>query len=240
MSDIDYDDAVEVAPGVHWVGFHDEIAGLHCNPYLLIDGEEEDGVLVDPGSIPHFPIVMRKVINTFLPTKISSVVVNHQDPDVCGCLPVVEDVIEHDELKVVGHSVALWLVKHYGIRSETYAVDKHGFQLTLKSGRVLDFIHTRHLHSPGAVAMYDRETKSLFSGDLFGATSDNWDLFECPEFPLSMEKWHRSVMPPGNLLRDGLDALNGLEIDRILPQHGSVIAGDDVAVAFDFLANLDL
>jgi hypothetical protein len=30
--DIDLDSSVEIAAGVHWVGFYDEQAGLHCNP----------------------------------------------------------------------------------------------------------------------------------------------------------------------------------------------------------------
>ena len=35
--DIDLETSVEIADGVHWVGFFDEQAGLHCNPYLIID-----------------------------------------------------------------------------------------------------------------------------------------------------------------------------------------------------------
>ena len=238
MSDFDYDEAIEVTPGIYWIGFHDEIAGLHCNPYLLIDDDE--AVLIDPGSIPHFPIVMRKVINTILPSIISTIMVNHQDPDVCGCLPVLEDIIDRDDLIVAGHSICTWLVKHYGIESDLFAVDEHDYRHTLKSGRVLEFAHTPHLHSPGAVVTYDGKTKSLFTGDLFGAASNNWDLMADGGFPQSMESWHQAVMPSGDHLRIGVSALEKFDVERILPQHGSIIEGDKVPVAFEFLKNLQI
>jgi len=56
---------------------------------MMID--EEDVVMFDPGSIPHFPIVMRKVIEVVNPNEISIIVAHHQDPDVCGNLAVIED-----------------------------------------------------------------------------------------------------------------------------------------------------
>lgn len=238
MSSPDYDDAIEVTPGIYWIGFHDQLSGLHCNPYLLID--EEEAIIFDPGSIPDFPIVMRKVINTVLPSMISTIIVNHQDPDVCGCLPVLEDVIDREDLVIAGHSVCLWLVRHYGTRSEMYAGDENDYRLTLRSGRPLEFIFTPHLHSPGAMATYDPMTKSLFTGDLFGTASKNWSLFSDVDFPQSMSSWHLSVMPNGDHMRKGLEALETLDIDRILPQHGSVIEGDKVQEAFEYLKNLDI
>ena len=45
----DYDEAVEVAPGIYWVGFYDKKARLHCNPYVIIDTSGE-AILIDPGS----------------------------------------------------------------------------------------------------------------------------------------------------------------------------------------------
>jgi len=58
---IDYDNPVAATREIYWVGFYDEMAHLHCNPYLIID--DEDIIFIDPGSIPHFPIIMRKVMD---------------------------------------------------------------------------------------------------------------------------------------------------------------------------------
>ena len=42
-----------IAEGIYWVGFHDELSNLHCNPYLLVEGDE--AVLIDGGSRRDFP-----------------------------------------------------------------------------------------------------------------------------------------------------------------------------------------
>lgn len=35
----DYEkDPVKIADGIYWVGYTDENRGLHCNPYLIIEG----------------------------------------------------------------------------------------------------------------------------------------------------------------------------------------------------------
>jgi len=175
MRTLDYSNNIAITREIYWVGFYDEAAHLHCNPYLLID--EQDVVLFDPGSIPHFPIIMRKVIDLVNPADITLIVACRQDPDVCGNIAVLEDVIGNPELKIAAHSNCIRLIRHYGIKSEFYAVDEHDYQITLGSGRVLDFLFTPFLHSPGAIVTYDRKSKSLFSGDIFGAVSKDWTLF---------------------------------------------------------------
>ncbi len=95
----DYDNAIAVTCEIFWVGYYDAQARLHCNPYLLIDKDEI--LLIDPGSIPHFPIVMRKIMDVVNPEDITYIIASHQDPDVCGNLAVVEDVINNKNLKIV-------------------------------------------------------------------------------------------------------------------------------------------
>ena len=36
MPEFDYDRAIEIAEGVYWIGYYDEKASFHCNPYLII------------------------------------------------------------------------------------------------------------------------------------------------------------------------------------------------------------
>ncbi len=140
-------------------------------PDLLLD--EDEAVLIDPGSIPDFPIIMRKVIDVTDPSAISHLVASHQDPDVCGNLAVVEDVIDRDDLRIVAHRNTVRLIRHLGLRSEFYYVDDRNFQLVVNSGRVLEFMFTPFLHSPGAMVTYDPKTGSLFSGDIFGAINNH-------------------------------------------------------------------
>ena len=236
MNKHDYSNAITVHRDIYWVGFYDEEASLHCNPYLLAD--DEDMVLFDPGSIPHFPIVMRKVIDIVNPGEITTIIASHQDPDVCGNIAVVEDVINREDLKIAAHSNTVRLIRHYGLRSELYAVDKHDYKLTLKSGRVLEFIFTPFLHSPGAVVTYDKKTKSLFSSDLFGGISKDWSLFPSNGFLPSLEAFHQLYMPSNELLKGCLEKLEKYDIERILPQHGSILEGDQIPLAMERLKSL--
>lgn len=233
---IDYNNPYPVTRGIYWVGFHDKDADFRCNPYLLID--KDDVVLFDPGSIPHFPIVMRKIIEIVNPREISIIVAHHQDPDVCGNLSVIEDVIDRDDLQIVAHSRTSLLMRHYGLRSAIYDVDKHDYKIRLKSGRELEFIYTPFLHSPGAIVTYDKKSKSLFSSDIFGAESENWTLFAGMNYTDQMKGFHQGYMASNKMLKSFLDKLDKLKIDRILPQHGSILEGDIISKSIDFLKSL--
>jgi flavorubredoxin len=236
MKTLDFEEAIAVTRDIHWVGFYDKEANLHCNPYLLID--DPDVIVFDPGSIPHFPVVMRKVIDLVNPSDITHVMVSHQDPDVCGNLAVLEDVIGRPDLKIVAHTNTIRLLRHYGISSEYYAVEKNDYKLRLSSGRELQFLFTPYLHSPGAIVTFDTRTKSLFSSDIFGAISDDWSLFKNENYLEPMRFWHQTYMPSNRILANCMERLKQLEIDRILPQHGSVLEHGQVEQAIQFLTDL--
>ncbi len=131
MLNLDYDSAIAILRDIYWVGFEEKETALHCNPYLLIDKEEV--VFIDPGSIPDFPIIMRKVIEVVTPESISTIIAGHQDPDVCGNLAIVEDLIDNPELKIVAHSNTGRLIYHYGLKSEMYYSDRNSICLVMPS-----------------------------------------------------------------------------------------------------------
>lgn len=236
MPELDLNNAIAITRDIFWVGFNEEGSQLRCNPYLLMDGE--DVILFDPGSLTHFPIVMRKVIDLINPEFITAVVASHQDPDICSNLPVLEDVVANKDLKIIAHINTIRLIRHFGVRSQFYDVAENDFKLVLKSGRVLEFIFTPYLHSPGAIATYDPQTKTLFSSDIFGAISDTWSLFSDQNFPQNMDAFHQAYMPSNKNLKQCMEKLEKYDIQRILPQHGSAIEGDDVKVAIDHLKQL--
>lgn len=236
------EEAVCITDDLYWVGFADEKSHLHCNPYLLVDasGNDIEAVLFDPGSLTDFPKIMRKVLEVIDPAKISVIVAHHQDPDVCSNIPVVEDLIGRSDLRVAAHGNSIRLIRHYGIQSLLYAVEEHDYALTLNSGRVLEFMFTPYLHSPGAIVSYDGQTKSLFTSDIFGAVSEQWSLVATDASFLSrMDGWHQTYMPSNRVLKHALERIEQRwDIERILPQHGSVIGADMVAQAFGHLKGL--
>src|ERR1700760_1487329 len=64
---------------VYWLGITDETA-FRCNSYLIVDGNQF--IIVDPGSRSFFSQVKDRVAQIVDPTRITGLVICHQDPDV--------------------------------------------------------------------------------------------------------------------------------------------------------------
>lgn len=209
----------EISHNVYWVGSGLKQGGLHCNPYLIIDGEE--AVLIDPGSVLDFEEVFENVISLISLQKIKYVVLHHQDPDFCSSVPLFEK--KGGKFKVVTHWRTQELLKYYGIESEYYIVNEHEHRLILNSGRILAFIPTPYLHFSGAIATYDYTSKILFSSDLFGAFSHEWTLYADGNYIEKMKAFHEHYMPSNDILRPVMESLLSFDIYVIAPQHGSII-----------------
>lgn len=210
---------VEIAKSIYWVGGNGHDGGLHCNPYLLVD--EDEAVLIDPGSVLDFEYVLEN-IKTIVPLeKIKYVILHHQDPDLASSVPLFEK--KGARFKIVTHWRTQTLVKYYGIKSDYYIINENEFKLTLNSGRVLSFVQTPYLHFPGAIATYDNRTKLLFSSDLFGAFSFEWSLYAGDDYLERMKTFHEHYMPSNEVIRPVMEVLLGMDISMIAPQHGSII-----------------
>jgi flavorubredoxin len=239
--DLNYKEYVEIASGVYWVGFFDEGAGLHCNPYLIVDGDE--AVLIDSGSRDDFSTVMLKVMRTGTsPNKIKRLIYQHYDPDLCGNIPYIETLINSRELKIISHYENNIFINYYSMGTPKQCIEQLGFQFEFASGRRLEFIRTPHSHSPGSFITYDTKTKILFSSDIFGSYDHNWDLYtligrECGDCtpqkicPITNKmcqikgvlNFHQRIMPSKKALQYALERIEELDISMIAPQHGSIL-----------------
>lgn len=210
---------IQIAKDTYWVGGNGQDGGLHCNPYLLLDGDE--AVLIDPGSVLDFEYVLENVCSLIPLEKITYCILHHEDPDFCASVPLFEK--KGAKFQIVTHWRTQTLVKYYGITSDYYIVNEHDNKLTLKSGRVLAFIPTPYLHFPGSIATYDTTSKVLFSSDLFGAFSYEWSLYAGEGYIEKMKAFHEHYMPSNDILRPVMEVFLGMDIAMIAPQHGSVI-----------------
>jgi len=209
----------QIAEGIYWVGFHDNHLGLQCNPYLLVD--QDEAVLIDPGSVLDFEYVLDNIKKIIPLEHIKYVVLHHQDPDFCSSVPLFEKA--GAQFTIVTRWRTQTLLKYYGIISEYYLLEAHDFTLTLKSGRELQFIPTPYLHFAGAVVTYDKNTKTLFSSDLFGGFSNYGELFAGKDYIEKMKAFHEHYMPSNDIMRPVMETLLLMDIDLIAPQHGSII-----------------
>jgi len=237
MSKLDYEKPVEIAPDTYWVGWYDTTANFHCNPYLIVDGDES--ILIDPGSVPHYPSVSEKVFSIVKPDQIKYVILSHQDPDLAAGLPLFEKHLDTDRVKIICNKRESFLINHYGLKSQMHLIEDSVEKLELDSGRTFRFVHTPYLHAPGAFVTFDEKTKVLFSSDLFGAFSDDWHLYAQDNYPEQMKKFHEPYMPSLEIMAYSLDKLQFLEMDMIAPQHGSVIKKDMIEKCFAALRDFN-
>ena len=218
---------IEIAHQIYWVGVNMQEGGLHCNPYLIVAGDE--AALVDPGSPLDFSYVLQNVTTIVPLDKIRYIILHHQDPDLCASVPLFEQ--EGLAATVVTHWRTAQLVKYYGIQSPFLLVSEQNDTIVFDNGRVLRLIPTPYLHCPGAITTFDEQTGTLLSSDLFGAFTHNWSLY-ADELPLvqgndhylaAMKTFHEHYMPSNDILRPVMEKFLRMDIQLIAPQHGSII-----------------
>ena len=255
--DIDLESAVEIAESVYWIGFYDEQAGLHCNPYLIIDNDE--AMVIDGGSRPDFATVMMKILQTGItPGQIVALLYQHYDPDLCGSIPNFEDIIKRNDLRVISDSENLMFIRHYSVTTRLLPISNLNYQYTFSSGRTLKFVKTPYAHSGGSIVTFDPQSGILFSSDLFGSLGLEWELFlnlkpecmncvsftRCPQnrpiCPVNdILNFHKTVMPSGKALRYALEQMLEIPFTMIAPQHGSIIEDREIMrYVFELLATL--
>jgi PleD family two-component response regulator len=225
---------IEIAENIFWVGVYKKEIKLNSNVYLIID--DEDAILIDPGS----PIIFNYIYNNLLELipieKISYVILHHQDPDISASIPRFEQ--RGLNAKIIIHQNSKLIIDHYGFASEFYIISEEQNKLVLKSGREIFFLPTPYLHSYGAIVTYDSKSKILFSSDLFSATPYRWKLFADRVFyKEAMKTLHERLMPSSKILRTVMDWFLTFDISMISPQHGSIIKRELVKRYIEYLRN---
>ncbi|MEO5345105.1 MAG: diguanylate cyclase [Magnetococcus sp. YQC-9] len=211
---------------------------FQCHVYLLVHGDQS--VLIDPGSVLLFPIVLEKIQKIISFDQIRYFVCQHQDPDIAGVLPIINLMSNrHPKATVVSHWRINALLKHYALNMPMLCVEENGWQLDLGE-RVIKFIFTPYLHSPGAFCSFDETSGTLFSSDLFGGFTETLHLFAQDERVMEgIRFFHEHYMPSREILLHGLFKLEALPIRLIAPQHGSIIPEHLIAFVFNRLKELD-
>lgn len=241
----------EIASVCWMVGRRNPVALLQCNTYLrrFETGRDPVHVCIDPGSRFDFPVVRQNIIDLAGDLDaVNSFTLNHQDPDVvgnalylCEANPNVSAMMTEEVWRLAQHldfkPRRLHLANVASSPLVTVA-DRYRWQL----------VPTPFCHFRGALAFYDPELRTLFSGDLFGglnqlnrvhlwANEDDW---------AGIAQFHQIYMPTREALRYAVRQIRALKpaVEVIAPQHGFAIKGDLVPLFLDrmheLLVGLDL
>ena len=209
---------------------------------MILEGLIEQGeqsVLLDPGSVLTFRHTLRKIEEIIPFSHIRYFVCHHQDPDITGALPLIDQMVGRDDAVLVTHWRTQMLVKHYGLWLPFWLVDTHDWQLPL-ADRCLEFVFTPYAHFPGAICTFDPVSRVLFSSDLFGGLTPEFSLVAQDErYFEAMRPFHEHYMPSREILGYALRAIECHPVRLIAPQHGSIIPERLVRFMIDKLKTLD-
>jgi len=241
---------VEIAPDTYWVGKRDPKSIFHANPYLRIfhpqKGAEATGpfhLLVDPGSSSDFAVVSSK-IGTLIGgmNKISTLFINHQDPDVGSSASVI--CAKYAPQASIVCSESTWrLIVHLNLPPERF-IDTARFPrgFDVPTGQTLLPVPSPFCHFRGAVMLYDLQTRVLFTGDLFGGLTplEARGLWADESDWAGMRAFHQTYMPTNRVLTRAMESIRALDppVEIIAPQHGRLLRGNFIPLFMERLARL--
>ncbi len=241
LSPPDYSKAVRITEHVWWVGHYDAGDNFQCNPYLIV--EDNKGIIIDPGSVLSFGILVDKVTEIISLKQISHIIIQHQDPDVGGNIALLIDRLKragNNTVKVYCHWRTAVLIRHYGADCSFFATnDLPGGKLEISPGFHLKCTHTPYLHAPGAIITYYENDKVLFSSDIFGGVTPNWQLHAGEDYFNSIISFHKDYMPSKEILLYSMLKIEALKLQLIAPQHGSIIHQPMIPKIIEEFKNFD-
>jgi len=242
---------IEIRPDCWMVGRRNPVALLQCNTYLrrFEGGRSPVHVCVDPGSRIDFPVIERNICQLLGDLDgINAFSLNHQDPDVvgnalalCEANPNISAIMTEEVWRLAQHLDFRPRRLHFAnaTRSPLFTVaDQHRWQL----------VPTPFCHFRGAMAFYDTELRTLFSGDLFGGLNQLNRVHVWAEESdwAGIAQFHQIYMPTREALRYAVRQIRALKpaVELIAPQHGFVVGSDLVPLflgrMYDLLVGLDL
>jgi len=230
------DQAVELAPGVHWVGVLDPhlrnfdiilrtANGTTYNSYVV---RGENGVaVIDTVKEAFADDFFRRLESVARYDEITTIVLNHLEPDHSGALP--ELLKRAPQAKVYLSSRAQMmlkaLLKPTGEKPPEYIPVTTDDSVDL-GGRTLRFLHTPYLHWPDTQCTYLVEDSLLFTGDIFGCHFCDARLFNdaVGDFRFSFEYYYAHIMRPFRAhVLEALELIEPLPLRLIAPAHGPIL-----------------
>ncbi len=221
--------AVNIVPGVDWVGAQDWDRrlfdaliplpdGTSYNAYL-VRGREKTALIdtVDPAAVGRLEAHLENV------GRIDYLISHHTEQDHSGSIPWVLD--RHPEAVLVCSNPAKsMLVDHLMVPEARIRTVADGESLPL-GGKTLRFIYTPWVHWPETMSTYLAEDKILFSCDWFGshfATSELFiDGFGCVHD--AAKRYYAEIMMPfRKIVRQNVEKIKDLDLRMIAPSHGPV------------------
>jgi len=171
---------------------------------------------------------------------------SHQDPDIISALgrwmmnTSAKVITSRLWSRFLPHLVSQFVGKQVGtISQRLISVPDSGGRLPFGENELL-VLPAHFMHSVGNLQLYDPVSKILFSGDLGASMTDSPDQgnWRFAELQPHMEDFHHRYIGSHKILKLWLNMVRQLDIQMIVPQHGTAICGpENIAQFYEWLEN---
>lgn len=228
--------ALELAPGVHWVGALDPTLrtfdiilrtanGTTYNAYLVRGSE---GVaIIDTVKAGFEDVFFARIESVARYDEIRVIVLNHLEPDHTGALPELMRRAPQAKLYISKRATAMLkaLLKPDEEQPLEFVTVDTGDTVSL-GDRTLRFLHTPFLHWPDTQCTYLVEEKVLFSGDVFGCHYCDTRMLndQCGDFRFAFDYYYAHIMRPFKThVMNALTLIEPLALNMLAPTHGPIL-----------------
>ncbi|MBA3046174.1 MAG: FprA family A-type flavoprotein [Candidatus Thermoplasmatota archaeon] len=223
--------AMEIKPGIHWVGAMDWDRRLFDELIPLPDGTTYNSYLVRGNDKIALidtvdPMKEKTLLDNLHETgveKIDYLITHHAEQDHSGTIPRILELYPmvkvvctpkcKDQIKILLH-----------VSDDRIITVADGETLDL-GGRTLEFIHAQWVHWPETMLTYLREDKILFSCDFLGSHLTQSDLYATDEAKVlrSAKRYYAEIMMPfrSHIVKH-LERLAKYDIQMVCPSHGPI------------------
>lgn len=190
--------------------------GFDSNIYVVM--AEDEAIIIDTGTGRFVSETIGYIKNTLNARTVKRIVLTHMHFDHSGGAQVmakefnVDIYIHQEDAKVIaeGNGVKSGAILFGGKLEPLPVKTLSNGDKVMVGNTILEVIHCPG-HTPGSIALYSREYKALFCGDLIFSDGGvgRWDL------------------PGGDfaLLKSSISKISKLQVNNLYPGHGPVVEG---------------
>ncbi|MGL5631329.1 MAG: MBL fold metallo-hydrolase [Azovibrio sp.] len=223
--------------GKHIVhAFYDLVGdtAVQCNQFLVVDNGH--GALIDPGGNMTYTALLMDMQRYFSSKDLDYILASHPDPDIIAS---VNKWFVASNCKVLISSLWTRFVPHFttgrDVTNRIVGIPDEGAVIPLGQCKMLA-IPGHFMHAEGNFQFYDPVAKILFTGDLgTSLVSQERAAEPITEFASHvpyMAAFHNRYIVSGKVCRYWAQMVRGLDIEQIVPQHGSRFVGKQAVKDF--------
>ena len=220
--------------------------GIQANQFMITDHGRS--AVLEPGGDLTYTALSIELGKRIDLQSLDYVMASHQDPDIISSLP---RWLTHTQCKVVcsklwerflPHLVSSFITDKMerDLSSRIIGLPDHGGELPLGDSVVMA-IPAHFLHSVGNFQFYDPISKILFTGDVGASVGGDprEEVRDFAEHIPTMKGFHQRYMGSRKVTRLWAEMVADLDVEMIVPQHGSIMKGEMVHEFLNWISDLE-